>query len=252
MTPNDTPPVGELAKLVDEQLELAAAKIPALEPAAVHPSPVDHEERSTAHASFEDVLLGNAQATPEMLEELSALQSAPELGEEELARQALAARQDSDGLVERPKDLVISRLLRAPRAALWQAWADPQLLKQWWCPRPWTTEVLAFDLRAGGAFHTFMSGPDGASSDNAGSFVEVLAQERIVFTSLLTAGWRPATPWLPFTAVITMADEGNGTRYTATVMHPDQASSDRHEKMGFHEGWNICIDQLDAFALALR
>jgi len=90
MTPDDTPPEGELAKLIDEQLELAAAKIPALAPTAVHPSPVDHEERPATHASFEDVLLGNAQPTPEMLEELAALQAAPELSEEELARQALA------------------------------------------------------------------------------------------------------------------------------------------------------------------
>ena len=91
MTTNATPPEGEFTKLIDEQLELAAAKIPALVPTVVHPSPVDHEERTAAHASFEDVLLGNAQPTPEMLEELAALQDAPELSEEELARQALAS-----------------------------------------------------------------------------------------------------------------------------------------------------------------
>lgn len=90
MNPNDTPPDGDFSKLLDEQLELAAAKIPALEPVVVHPSPVDHEERESAHPSFEDVLLGNAEPTPEMLEELAALQAAPELSEEELARQALA------------------------------------------------------------------------------------------------------------------------------------------------------------------
>ena len=91
MTPNDTPHEGEFTKLIDEQLELAAAKLPALEPTVVHPSPSDHEERKAAHPTFEDVLLGNAQAPQEMLEELAALQAAPELSEEELARQALAA-----------------------------------------------------------------------------------------------------------------------------------------------------------------
>ena len=90
MTPATQPPEGEINKLIDEQIELAATRIPALAPTAVHPSPVDHEERLAAHANFEDVLLGNAQPTPEMLEELAALQAAPELSEEELARQALA------------------------------------------------------------------------------------------------------------------------------------------------------------------
>ena len=91
MNQSTAPPEGELNKLLDEQLELAAAKIPALVPTLVHPSPMDHEERTTAHANLEDVLLGNAEASQEMLEELAALQNAPELSEEELARQALAS-----------------------------------------------------------------------------------------------------------------------------------------------------------------
>ena len=90
MTPKDTPHEGDFSKLIDEQLELAASKLPALTPILVHPSPEDHEERKTAHPNFEDVLLGNAEATPEMLEEFAALQTAPELSDEELARQALA------------------------------------------------------------------------------------------------------------------------------------------------------------------
>lgn len=150
-----------------------------------------------------------------------------------------------------PFDLVISRRLQAPRAKLWQAWTEPGWLAQWWCPKPWTTEVRAFDLRPGGAFHTFMQGPAGDSSDNPGSFLDIAPQTRLVFTSLMTADWRPATPWLAFTAVICMADEGEGTRYTATAMHPDQATRDRHEAMGFFDGWNLCIDQLDALALQL-
>ncbi len=79
-----------LARLVDEQLDLAASKLPALEPSVVHPSPVDHEERRAEHATLEDVLLGHAEPSPEMLQELAALEGAPPLSEEELARQALA------------------------------------------------------------------------------------------------------------------------------------------------------------------
>jgi uncharacterized protein YndB with AHSA1/START domain len=149
------------------------------------------------------------------------------------------------------QDLVISRLVRAPRAKLWKAWTDPHLLKEWWCPKPWTTEVRAFELRPGGAFYTFMKGPDGGTSDNPGCFLEIVPQQRIVMTSMLTGGWRPATPWLAMTAIVTMADEGDGTRYVATVMHPDAATKERHEEMGFFQGWNTCIDQLESFARAL-
>jgi uncharacterized protein YndB with AHSA1/START domain len=149
------------------------------------------------------------------------------------------------------QDLVISRLVRAPRAKLWKAWTDPHLLKEWWCPKPWTTEVRAFELRPGGAFYTFMKGPDGGTSDNPGCFLEIVPQQRIVMTSMLTGGWRPATPWLAMTAIVTMTDEGDGTRYVATVMHPDAATKERHEEMSFFQGWNTCIDQLESFARAL-
>lgn len=89
MTRTDPPHQSELTRLIDEQLELAAAKLPALAPTAVHPSPADHEERQAAHATFEDVLLGKAEPSPEMLEELAALETAPALSDAELARQAL-------------------------------------------------------------------------------------------------------------------------------------------------------------------
>ncbi len=88
--PASPPDDGEFNKMLDEQLELAAARLPVLSTDGVHPSPVDHEERTSAHASMEDVLLGRAETSPEMLEELAALQAAPALSDEELARQALA------------------------------------------------------------------------------------------------------------------------------------------------------------------
>ncbi len=148
-------------------------------------------------------------------------------------------------------DLEISRFLAAPRARVWQAWTDPAILRQWWCPRPWTTEVRAFDLWPGGDFHTFMSGPDGGTSDNPGCFLEIVPGERLVFTSMLTGGWRPATPWLGMTAIFTFADEGNGTRYVARCLHKDMADSRKHEEMGFFEGWGTCVTQLEEIAKTL-
>lgn len=150
-------------------------------------------------------------------------------------------------------DLEISRVLRVPRALVWRAWSDPAHLKEWWCPKPWTTEVLAFDLRPGGAFHTFMRGPDGGTSDNPGAFLEVVPQSRLVWTSALLEHWRPAAdPWMPLTAYINLSDEGEHTRYVATVLHKDKATRDQHEAMGFFDGWGTCITQLEDFAASLR
>lgn len=152
---------------------------------------------------------------------------------------------------QKKTELEISRYLAVPRARIWAAWANPKHLAQWWCPHPWTTEVRAFDFRPGGDFHTFMRGPDGGTSDNPGCFLEIVSHERIVWTSTLTGGWRPATTWLPLTAVISLTDEGAGTRYKAVCLHKDHEDCSKHEKMGFFEGWNICITQLEAFAQRL-
>ena len=146
------------------------------------------------------------------------------------------------------QDLIITRTIAAPRAAVWQAWSIPENLEKWWCPKPWTTEVRGFDLRPGGAFHTIMRGPNGEEHDNAGAFLHVVPREMVVFTSVLAEGWRPVVTFLPMTAIITMEDEGSGTRYTARVLHKDEADRERHREMGFEEGWGKCIEQLGEFA----
>eukprot|EP01041_Mallomonas_annulata_P039519 gene39519-63222_t len=150
-----------------------------------------------------------------------------------------------------PEALEISRFLAVSRARVWRAWADPKLLADWWCPKPWTTEVRAFDLRPGGAFHTRMRGPEGEESDNPGCFLEVVPEAKIVWTSMLTGGWRPASPWLGMTAIFTLADEGEGTRYVARCLHRDLADSQTHAEMGFYDGWGTCITQLEALAKTL-
>ena len=149
-------------------------------------------------------------------------------------------------------DLEITRVLKAPRRLLWRAWSDPKLLAEWWCPKPWKTEVKAFEFRAGGAFHTYMTGPDGGVSDNPGCFLEIVPEQRIVCTSMLTGNWRPTSPWIGITSIFSMEDADGGTRYTACCMHRTADESRKHEEMGFYEGWGIMIDQMDEFAQTLK
>jgi uncharacterized protein YndB with AHSA1/START domain len=144
-----------------------------------------------------------------------------------------------------PLDLMITRIVDAPRALIWDAWTSPEHLMRWWAPKPWTTPECRIDLRPGGEFYTFMRGPDGAEQDIGGCYLEIVPQERIVFTDTLLAGWRPsASPFLSFTAIIALEDHGAGTKFTARVLHKDEADRARHEEMGFNQGWNTALDQL--------
>lgn len=140
-------------------------------------------------------------------------------------------------------DLVLDRVVQAPRAKIWRAWTEPALLKQWFCPLPWTVSEMEVDLRPGGIFRAVMQSPEGEAHPMLGCLLEVVPQQKLVFTDTLLAGFRPAAKPF-FTAVLTLADEAGGTRYIARALHKDEADRKTHEEMGFHTGWGICLDQL--------
>lgn len=147
-------------------------------------------------------------------------------------------------------ELSLTRLIAAPRKALWRCWTEPDLIKQWFTPRPWTTPVVEVDLRVGGASRMIFRGPEGQEFPNDGVYLEVVPGERLVFTDAYTAGWVPsAKPFM--TGIITLADEAGGTRYTAVVRHWREEDRKSHEDMGFHEGWGKATDQLEAVARIL-
>jgi uncharacterized protein YndB with AHSA1/START domain len=147
-------------------------------------------------------------------------------------------------------ELTITRLIAAPRTNVWRCWTEPALLKQWFTPRPWTTPIVQVDLRPGGANYVLMRGPDGSEHPNHGVYLEVVPDERLVFTDAYTKAWEPsAKPFM--TVVLTFADEGGRTRYTARVLHWTEADMQQHEKMGFRDGWGKATDQLEALAKTL-
>ena len=141
-------------------------------------------------------------------------------------------------------DLAISRIIRAPRAVIWDAWTDPAKFAQWWIPAPTLCKVVAMDVRPGGALTTLMSddGHDFVPHLDA-CFLAVDPMERIVFTNCLLGGWRPAERGF-MSAVITFKDHPEGTEYGAHAMHKNPADRETHEKMGFYDGWGTVTAQL--------
>ncbi|HEX4181621.1 MAG TPA: SRPBCC family protein [Caulobacteraceae bacterium] len=148
------------------------------------------------------------------------------------------------------RDLVLTRLIAASPEKLYRAWTEPELLKQWFAPAPFTTPVAELDVRPGGASLIVMRGPEGPDMPNRGVYLEVVPNRRLVFTDAFVAAWEPSQK--PFmTVVLTFEPEGAGTRYTATVRHWTVEDRQAHEQMGFHQGWGICADQLAALAQTL-
>ncbi|MHB1311108.1 MAG: SRPBCC family protein [Gemmatimonadaceae bacterium] len=140
-------------------------------------------------------------------------------------------------------DLILSRVVAAPRARIWAAWTEPELLKQWFCPAPWSVTHAEVDLRPGGRFAFVMRSPEGQEFPNEGCILEVVPQERLVWTDALGPGYRPTgNPFM--TAVLTLRDVPGGTEYIARAIHRDPETRMKHEEMGFHGGWSTALDQL--------
>ena len=145
-------------------------------------------------------------------------------------------------------DLTVTRIIKVPRAAVWNAWTVPASFEQWWVPAPARCKVLAMDLRPGGAMLTQISEDGGAFAPHMSAcFLAIDPLERIVFTNALVAGWRPAEDPL-MTAIITFQDHPDGTAYAAHALHKNRADRDMHEEAGFHDGWGTVTAQLAALA----
>ena len=140
-------------------------------------------------------------------------------------------------------DLVIDREIAVPVDLVWKAWTTPKHLMEWFVPKPWSIAAVELDVRPGGVFSTTMRSPEGKEFPNVGCYLEVIPNERLVFTDTLLPGYRPA-PNPFFTAVLELSPTGAGTRYRAIAIHGTEETRKNHEEMGFHNGWNTVVDQM--------
>lgn len=148
-------------------------------------------------------------------------------------------------------DLVLTRDINAPREVLYACWTQPEHLVNFFVPKPHRVTACTLDVRAGGACNTTFD-VDGTEMQNNGVYLEVIPNEKLVFTDTYTEGWKPAPE--PFmTAIITFEDIGQGrTRYTAIARHRNAETAKTHKDMGFYSGWGTVVDQLEAYAQGLK
>jgi uncharacterized protein YndB with AHSA1/START domain len=142
-------------------------------------------------------------------------------------------------------DFAIERFIDAPVQLVWEALTKPEHLKEWYMPKPWGRVARAeLDVRPGGIFRVDIATGDGPDSPNLGCFLEVVPMQRLVWTSMLFPGYRPAVfDDIPITAIVTMESVGAGTRYVFTALHRDEADLQKNRESGFQQGTEIAIDQ---------
>ena len=152
------------------------------------------------------------------------------------------------------RDFAIERIIDAPTRLVWEALTKPEHLKEWYMPRAWGRVARAeMDVRPGGIFGIDIAMGDGQELPNLGCFLDVVPMERLVWTSMLFPGYRPAVfDDIPITAIVTMEAVKSGTRYVFTALHRSEADLEQNRTSGFYEGTEIAVDQFVAHVTGMK
>ncbi|MBD3664055.1 SRPBCC domain-containing protein [Sulfitobacter sp. TSTF-M16] len=153
--------------------------------------------------------------------------------------------------------LTLSRDMTARPETVWRCMTEAELLKRWFAPEPVTVTKAVIDPTPGSTFHVVMHIPDmGEMDGGAGCVLEAQAARRLTWTTALLPGFgpgpAPAEGAFHFTAILALAPlQDGGTRYTATVLHADEAGRAAHAAMGFADGWGSMAKQLDTLSRSI-
>jgi len=151
-------------------------------------------------------------------------------------------------------DIAFERFIDAPKRLVWEALTKPEHLKEWYMPKAWGRVTRSeLELRPGGIFSIDIALPDGREFPNLGCVLEAIPQERLVWTSMLFPGYRPAVfDDVPITAIMTLQSEGTGTRYVFTALHRDEVDFEKDKESGWEEGTKIAIDQFVEHVMSMK
>ena len=143
-------------------------------------------------------------------------------------------------------DIVFERFVDAPPRLVWEALTTPEHVKEWYMPKAWgRVSRVEMDVRPGGVFGIDIAVADGQDVPNLGCFLDVVPMERLVWTSMLFPGYRPAVfDDIPITAIMTLEPQGTGTRYVFTALHRNEDDVAANKESGWKEGTEIALDQL--------
>jgi uncharacterized protein YndB with AHSA1/START domain len=140
------------------------------------------------------------------------------------------------------REIVISRVVHAPRELVWEAWTNPKHVAQWWGPHGFTTTIEEMDVRPGGVWKHVMHGPDGTDYPNQSVFTEVVKPERIVFSH---GGGKKGEPGVSFISTWTFEALGAQTRVTIRMVFPTAEARDHVVKeYGAIEGGQQTLGRL--------
>jgi uncharacterized protein YndB with AHSA1/START domain len=147
------------------------------------------------------------------------------------------------------REIVITRVVDAPRDLVFQAWTEPQHVTHWYGPTGFTITIQEMDVRPGGVWLFIMHGPDGTDYFNRIAYHEVVRPERLVYTH---SGDEAVDP-NRFHVTTTFTDQGGKTLVVQRAVFETAAERDRVVRE-YHaiEGGKQTMDRLKQYLAKLQ
>lgn len=155
-------------------------------------------------------------------------------------------QQDLDALT-----LSLTAEFAAPVDRVWQMWADPRLLEQWWGPPGYPATFVEHELAAGGRMHYFMTSPEGDKYHGCWRILAVDPPHTIEIEDAFADDTGQPNPELPVGLMrLTLSPTGDGTRMTIVSTHPTREAMEMVIEMGQEEGMTQAVNQIDGLLAA--
>jgi uncharacterized protein YndB with AHSA1/START domain len=141
------------------------------------------------------------------------------------------------------RELLISRLINAPVALVWEVWTNPEHIANWWGPNGFTNTIIRMDIRPGGEWNLVMHGPDGTNYPNKSIFKDVIVHQKIVFEHFAPK----------FTSTIKFEEQGDKTFLTWHMLF--ESESEFIAVVKAHkadEGLRQNVEKLEAYLKGLQ
>ena len=143
--------------------------------------------------------------------------------------------------------LTVVAELAAPPSRAWQLWSDPRQLERWWGPPTWPATFVEHDLRPGGRFTYFMTGPDGEKAPGWWTILSVDEPWRLEVEDGFSDENGEQDLTMPVTRMTVLLEAVDaGTRATITSRFADAEQMTQLAEMGMEEGMREAIGQMDA------
>lgn len=144
------------------------------------------------------------------------------------------------------RNIVLTRIIDAPREFVFQAWTDPIQLARWWGPKCFTNPVCEVDAKPGGALRIVMRSPDGAEYPMKGVFREVVAPERLVFSNIAVD--QQGNHIIEGLTTVTFADHDGKTKLTVQTGGVAMVDYAANYLQGMEAGWTQSLERLEELA----